>query len=174
MMRGVSMDEDHSGVMAGRPVVRCSKFRMLIGLAAWLGLALLAGCSGMPTLAEQEQQIRDNNLVLRKLEPRAFVRAWGKPTYQHTEFTPFFGMKDGSLVPRSRVPLGEPPEGWEAMFDAGEGLFLAYPDHGWLVVFLDEVFVYREALSAEKLHELGHTWQHEDKFRTKLDTLPAP
>lgn len=168
------MEEIRSGVMAYRPVDRWIRFGGIIGLAGWLGLALLAGCSGMPTLAEQEQQIRDNNLVLRKLEPRAFVRAWGKPTYQHTEFTPFFGMKDGSLVPRSRIPLGEPPKGWEVVFDAGEGLFLAYPDHGWLVVFLDEVFVYREALSSEKLHELGHTWKHEDKFRTKLDTLPAP
>ena len=167
------MDEHRSGVMACRPVVRWSKLRVSIGLAAWLGLALLAGCSGMP-LAEQEQHVRDNDLVLRKLEARAFVRAWGQPTYQHTEYTPFFGMKDGSLVPRSRIPLGEPPKGWEAMIDAGEGLFLAYPDHGWLVVFLDEVFVYREALSAEQLHEIGRAWQHEDKFRTRLDTSPTP
>lgn len=167
------MDEHRSGVMACCPVVRWSKFRVSIGLVAWLGLALLAGCSGMP-LAEQEQHVRDNDLVLRKLEARAFVRAWGQPTYQHTEYTPFFGMKDGSLVPRSRIPLGEPPKGWEAMIDAGEGLFLAYPDHGWLVVFLDEVFVYREALSAEKLHEIGRAWQHEDKFRTRLDTSPTP
>jgi hypothetical protein len=168
------MSENCYGVMNYRPVDRWIRFRGIIGLAVWLGLALFAGCSGMPPLAEQEQQIRDNNLVLRKLEPRAFVRAWGQPTYQHTEYTPFFGMKDGSLMPRSRIPLGEPPKGWEVMFDAGEGLFLAYPDHGWLVVFLDDVFVYREALSAEQLHEIGRAWQHEDKFRTRLDTSPAP
>ena len=77
-------------------------------------------------------------------------------------------------MPNSRIQPGEPPKEWEAMIDAGEGLFLAYPDQGWLVVFLDEVFVYREALSAEKLHEIGRTWQHEDKFRTRLDSSPTP
>jgi hypothetical protein len=53
-------------------------------------------------------------------------------------------------------------------------LFLAYPDRGWLIVFLDEVFVYREELSAEKLHEIGRAWAHEDKFRTKIEVQPAP
>lgn len=173
MMRGVSMEENRSGVMKCRPVDRWTRLGGIIGLAGWLGLALLAGCSGMP-LAEQEQHVRDNDLILRKLEPRAFVHAWGEPTYQHSEFTPFFGMKDGSFVPRSRLPPGEPPKGWEITVDAGQALFLAYPNHGWLVVFLDEVFVYREALSAEQLHEIGRAWQHEDKFRTRLDTSPAP
>lgn len=143
-------------------------------LVAGLGLTLLSGCSWMPSLEEQEQHIRNNDLVLRKLEPRAFVRAWGEPTYQRMEFMPFFGMKDGSLVPRSRLDVGSSPPGWEIGIDAGEGLFLAYPDRGWLVVFLDEVFVYREALSAEKLHEIGRNWAHEDKFRTRLDSPPAP
>lgn len=140
-----------------------------------MGLAIvISACSGMPSLAEQEQYIRNNNLLLRKLAPRAFVHVWGEPTYQRMEFMPFFGMKDGSFVPRSRLALGESPAGWEASFDAGEGLFLAYPDRGWLVVFLDEVLVYREALSAEKLHELGQRWKQEDKFRTRLDSPPVP
>src|SRR5215831_11309110 len=130
----------------------------IIGLV--MSLFSMFGCGGMP-LAEQEQKIRNNDLVLRKLEARAFVRAWGQPTYQHMEFTPFFGMKDGSLVPRSRL-------------HAGEALFLAYPDHGWLVVFLDEVFVYREELPAEKLHEIGRTWAHEDKFRTSIEKEQRP
>ena len=143
-------------------------------LMAVVSLAVWTGCSGMPPLAEQERKIRDNELTLRKLEPRAFVRAWGKPTYQHMEFTPFFGMKDGSKVPRSRLAVGASPPGWEADVDAGEGLFLAYPDRGWLVVFLDEIFVYREELSAEKLHELGRAWAHEDKFRTKIELEPHP
>lgn len=145
---------------------------------AWIGvvfsLCLLSACSGMPPLAEQERQILNNDLPLRKLEPRAFVRAWGMPTYQHTEFMPFFGMKDGSFVPRSRLAVGESPPGWEAGVDAGDALFLAYPDRGWLVVFLDEVFVYREELPAEKLHEIGRIWAHEDKFRTKLEMQPTP
>ena len=145
---------------------------------AWIGVVfmfcMLAACSGMPPLAEQERQILNNDLPLRKLEPRAFVRAWGMPTYQHTEFMPFFGMKDGSFVPRSRLAAGESPPGWEAGVDAGDALFLAYPDRGWLVVFLDEVFVYREELPAKKLHEMGRIWAHEDKFRTKLEMQPTP
>ena len=139
-----------------------------------LSLVLMFGCIGMPTLPEQEQKILNNDLTLRKLEPRAFVRAWGQPTYQHMEFMPFFGMKDGSLVPRSRLAVGEAPPGWEAGVDAGDALFLAYPDRGWLVVFLDEVLVYREELSAEKLHEIGHTWAYEEKFRTKLEKQTTP
>jgi hypothetical protein len=137
-------------------------------LMATASLSVFSGCIGMP-LAEQERKIRNNELPLRKLEPRAFVRAWGTPTYQHMEFMPFFGMKDGSLVPRSRVPVGTAPPGWEAGVDAGEALFLAYPDRGWLLVFLDETFVYREELSADKLHEIGRAWAHEDKFRTKIE-----
>lgn len=139
-----------------------------------LVLVLISGCFGMPSLVEQEQYIRNNDLVLRKLEPRAFVRVWGEPTYQRMEFMPFFGMKDGSLVPRSRVEIGESPPGWVAGVDAGEALSLIYPEKGWLVVFLDEVLVYREALSADELHELGRSWAHEEKFRTRLDSLPSP
>jgi hypothetical protein len=142
-------------------------------LVATAALVVLAGCIGL-SLPEQERKIKNNELPFRKLEPRAFVRAWGMPTYQHMEFTPFFGMKDGSMMPRSRLPAGEAPAGWEATVDAGEALFLAYPDRGWLIVFLDEVFVYREALSAEKLHEIGRTWAHEDKFRTKIELETRP
>ena len=142
-------------------------------LIAVYGLLVMSGCTGL-SLAEQEQKIRNNDLILRKLEPRAFVRAWGMPTYQRMEFMPFFGMKDGSLVPRSRLPIGASPPGWEAGVDAGEALFLAYPDRGWLIVFLDETFVYREELSPDKLHEIGRSWAHEDKFRTKIELQPAP
>ena len=144
-----------------------------VGLIAAYGLLVMSGCTGL-SLAEQEQKIRNNDLILRKLEPRAFVRAWGMPTYQRMEFMPFFGMKDGSLVPRSRLSIGASPPGWEAGVDAGEALFLAYPDRGWLIVFLDETFVYREELSPDKLHEIGRTWAHEDKFRTKIELQPAP
>jgi hypothetical protein len=145
---------------------------ILAVVLAGAGFSMTA-CLGM-SLAEQEHKIKNNDLPLRKLEPRAFVRAWGMPTYQHMEFTPFFGMKDGSMVPRSRVDVGSAPPGWEAGVDAGEALFLAYPDRGWLVVFLDEVFVYREELSADKLHEIGRGWAHEDKFRTKIELQPRP
>src|SRR5688500_9263934 len=89
-------------------------------MIAALGVFVWSGCSRMPPLPEQEQHIRSNDLTLRKLEPRAFVRAWGTPPYQHLEFMPFFGMKDGSLVPRSRLAVGASPVGWEAAIDAGE------------------------------------------------------
>ena len=141
-------------------------------LVAAVGVIVLAGC-GL-SLQEQERRIMNNDMPYRKLEPRAFVRAWGMPTYQHMEFMPFMGLKDGSMVPRSRLAVGEAPPGWEALFDAGEGLFLAYPDRGYLIVFMDEIFVYREELSADKLHEIGRTWAHEDKFRTKIELQPRP
>ena len=144
-----------------------------VGLIVAYALVFMSGCTGL-SLTEQEQKIRKNDLVLRKLEPRAFVRAWGMPTYQRMEFMPFFGMKDGSLVPRSRLPIGASPPGWEAGVDAGEALFLAYPDRGWLIVFLDETFVYREELTPDKLHEIGRSWAYEDKFRTKIELQPAP
>ena len=136
-------------------------------------LMLLSACSGLPPLAEQEQHVRNNELLLHQLTPRAFVGAWGMPTYQRTEFMQFFGMKDGSLIPRSRVAIGTAPRGWETGLEAGEGLFLAYPDRGWLVVFYEEKLVYKEALSAAELHALGRSWQHEDRFRSKLETSPA-
>ena len=144
----------------------------IVCLITGLALPLVSGCSWKPSLSKQEQMIRNNDLVLRKLEPRSFVSVWGEPTYQRMEYMPFFGMKDGSLVPRSRLPVGEPPPGWGAAFESGNALFLAYPDHGWLVVFLDEDLVYREALSADQLHALGRSWAYEDKFKTKLESSP--
>ncbi len=143
-------------------------------LGGILGLLLLScsACSSMPSLAEQERHIRANELMLHKLSPRAFVGAWGMPTYQRAEFMQFFVMKDESLIPRSRLALGEPPRGWEVGIEAGDGLFLAYPDRGWLVVFFEEKLVYKEALTAAQLHVLGRSWQQEEKFRSKLETTP--
>ena len=131
------------------------------------------GCSGMPSLEEQERHVRANELLLHRLTPRAFVGGWGVPTYQHTEFMQFFGMKDDELIPRSRLAAGEPPRGWEVRIEAGDALFLAYPDRGWLVVFFEERLVYREKLTAAQLHELGRSWQHEDKFRSRFEAPAA-
>ena len=144
------------------------------GVLVVIAIGSVLSCSGMPSLEEQERHVRDNQLVLHRLTPRAFVGAWGAPTYQHAEFMQFFGMKDDSLTPRSRVPSGEPPRGWEGLIEAGEALSLAYPDHGWLVVFFEERLVYREALTAAQLHELGRSWQHEDKFRSRFEVPAAP
>ena len=143
---------------------------VLVVAAIWSILS----CSGMPALEEQERHVRNNELVLQQLTPRAFVGAWGPPTYQHAEFMQFFGMKDDELIPRSRLVSGEPPRGWEVRIEAGDGLFLAYPDHGWLVVFFEERLVYRETLTAAQLHVLGRSWQHEDKFRSRFEVPAAP
>ncbi len=139
-----------------------------------IGSVLSCSGIGMPSLEEQERHVRDNELLLHELTPRAFVGAWGAPTYQHAEFMQFFGMKDDSLIPQSRLASGEPPRGWEVRIEAGDALFLAYPDHGWLVVFFEERLVYREALTAAQLHELGRRWQHEDKFRSRFEVPAAP
>jgi len=142
-------------------------------LLSGLFLAVVTGCTGMPPLSEQEQYIRNNDLLLHKLTPRAFVGVWGMPAYQRAEFMQFFVMKDESLIPRSRLALGEPPRGWEVGLEAGDGLFLIYPDRGWLVVFFEEKLVYKESLTTAQLHALGRSWQQEDKFRSKLDVAPA-
>ena len=144
------------------------------GVLVMVAIGSVLGCSGMPPLEEQERHVRNNELLLHQLTPRAFVGAWGAPTYQHAEFMQFFGMKDDSLIPRSRLASGEPPRGWEVRIEAGDALFLAYPDHGWLVVFFEERLVYREALTAAQLHELGRSWQHEDKFRSRFEVPSAP
>jgi hypothetical protein len=151
----------------------------LLRRLAWANLFVVAvigstiSCSGMPALEEQERLVRANELVLHQLTPRAFVGAWGAPAYQRAEFMHFFGMKDESLVPQSRLASGEPPRGWEVRMEAGDALFLAYPDRGWLVVFFEERLVYREALTAVQLHELGRSWKHEDKFRSRFEAPAA-
>jgi hypothetical protein len=138
-----------------------------------MALGSLLSCSGMPPLEVQEEYVRNNELRLHQLTPPAFVGAWGTPTYQHTEFMQFFGMKDDSLIPRSRVASGEPPRGWEVRMESGDALFLAYPDHGWLVVFFEERLVYSEALTAAQLHALGRSWKHEEKFRSRFEAPAA-
>jgi len=152
----------------------------VLGRSRWAGVFVVAAigsvlsCSGMPALEEQERHVRNNELVLHQLTPRAFVGAWGVPTYQHVEFMQFFGMKDDSLIPRSRLASGEPPRGWEGLIEAGDARFLAYPEHGWLAVFFEGRLVYREALTAAQLHELGRSWQHEDKFRSRFEKPAMP
>lgn len=133
-----------------------------------------AGCKGLPTLEEQEQLVRANKLVPERLTTRAVVNVWGKPPHHHSEFTHFFVMPDRSMIPRSRVVAGEAPKGWDAGVHAGEGVFFAYPDRGWLLVFLDEQLVYKEELKAEQFHALVKAWAYEDRFKTRLDGAPAP
>jgi hypothetical protein len=140
-------------------------FGLLTGLAA--------GCKGPPTLAQQEAMIRHNNLMLEQISTRAVVNVWGEPPHHRSEFTQFFVMSDLSLIPRTRVPLGEAPKGWTAGVHAGEGVYFAYPDRGWLLVFLDEKLVYKEELKADQMKALVNGWAYEDRFKTRLDgTIP--
>jgi hypothetical protein len=148
--------------------------RARIAFYSLLVFAAVAGCKGMPTLQEQEQLVRANNLVFEHVTTRAVVNVWGKPPHHHSEFTQFFVMPDRSMVPRSRVVAGEVPKGWDAGVHAGEGVFFAYPDRGWLLVFLDEQLVYKEELKTEQLHAIVKAWAYEDRFRTRLDGAPAP
>jgi hypothetical protein len=148
---------------------------------SWLALSGLlvavgiTGCQGAPTLQEQEQYVRDKNLLLDRVTTRAVVNVWGKPPHHHTEFTHFFVMPDRSMIPSSRVVHGEVPKGWDAGVNAGEGVFFAYPDRGWLLVFLDEHLVYREELKADELKTIVNAWAYEDRFKTRLDGAgPTP
>lgn len=142
-------------------------------LCMLLAMGPAVSCSGMP-VEEQARHVRANELLVHQLTSEAFLVAWGPPAYQRTEFTQFFGTEDDSLTPRSRLASGEPPRGWKGHFESGEGLFLAYPDRGWLVMFLEKRLVYREALTAEQLHVLGRSWQYEDRFRSRLEVPAAP
>jgi hypothetical protein len=145
-----------------------------MGLCVVWGVLGFIGCSGLPPIEEQAQHVRNNELILRQLTPRAFVRAWGKPAYQRSEFMHFFGMKDGSMVPQSRLAVGESPKEWETDFEVGEGVSLIYPDQGWLVVFFENRLVYREALTADKLHSIGRGWKKEEQFRPRMDMPSEP
>lgn len=146
--------------------------RALRAAASALCVLLMTGCQSMPPLGEQERLVRNKQLTVQQISPKAFVNVWGKPVYHHSQFTQFFVMPDKSMIPRSRVPIGEAPEGWEASFEAGEGVFLGYPEQGWMLVFLDDRLVYKEELKADKVHALGKTWQFEDRFKTSLEGAP--
>lgn len=166
-----SADQVVVGNVTGKLLLRIAS----CGLCGILAAMVLVGCQGRPTLKEQEQYVRDNHLLLDQVTTRAVVNVWGKPPYHHSEFTQFFVMPDLTLIPSSRVAHGEAPKGWDAGVHAGEGVFFAYPDRGWLLVFLDEQLVYREELQADELHALAKAWAYEDRFKTRLDgAAPIP
>lgn len=143
-------------------------------LGGLLILILSVGCKSLPTLEQQELLVQANNLVLDQITSRAVVNTWGKPPLYHSEFSYFFVMPDFSVIPRSRVATGEAPRGWKAGVHAGEGVYFAYPDRGWLLVFLDDRLVYKEELKAEDLHALAKSWAYEDRFKTRLDEVYTP
>lgn len=157
--------------MTNMSVALTTAIRCLGGV---LALGLIVGCKSLPTLEQQEQLVQANNLVLDQITTRAVVNAWGKPPLYHSEFSHFFVMPDFSVIPRSRVATGEAPRGWKAGVHAGEGVYFAYPDRGWLLVFLDDRLVYKEELKAEELHALAKVWAYEDRFKTGLDEGSRP
>lgn len=164
--------------MSDERVSRDRPSRASLRLAgAWCVLLVfgaLASCKSMPTLEQQEQLVRENNLVLDHVTVRAVVNVWGEPPHYRSKFTQFFVMSDLSMIPSSRVPSGETPRGWNAGVYAGEGIYFAYPDHGWLLVFHDDRLVYKEELKTDGMRTLIDTWAYEDRFKTRLDGTPAP
>ncbi|MBX3237345.1 MAG: hypothetical protein KF814_14450 [Nitrospiraceae bacterium] len=144
------------------------------GLWSWCLLVglLLSSCTAMPPLAEQKRFVEQKDFRVRQITPKAFVETWGQPTYMHHQFTHFFGMKDGRLIPQARLSLGEAPQGWETGLEAGDALFLAYADPGMYLVFLEEALVYYEPMTTEKIHAVGKTWKYEEQFKTRLESLP--
>ncbi|MBH0182449.1 MAG: hypothetical protein HP490_12470 [Nitrospira sp.] len=147
--------------------------RMMCMFGNVLALIAVVGCKGMPTLEEQERLVKENNLVLDHVTTRAVVNVWGEPPHYRSQFTHFFVMSDQRMIPSMRVVAGETPRGWSAEVHAGEGLFFAYPDRGWLLVFLAEHLVYKEELKAEELRTIVKTWAYEDRFKTRLEGAPG-
>lgn len=148
--------------------------RRLIGVGCWMWIGLLSvSCSSMPSIDQQKQLVRSGDFRIQQLTPMAFVETWGDPTYTHQQFTHFFGMQDGRLIPQARLALGESPQGGETGMAAGDALFLAYADRGYYLVFLEGVLVYHEAMTAEKVHAVGKTWKYESQFKTRLESSPG-
>lgn len=132
-------------------------------------MAGMISCRGVPPLAEQEQLVRKGDLLIEQVTTRAVVNVWGEPPYYRRGVTQFFVMPDSTMIPASRVALGEAPRGWDSGVAVGDGVFFAYPERGWLLVFLDEKLVYKEALKPEDMRTLIETWAYEDRFKTRLD-----
>jgi len=154
--------------IAGIPI------KAVLCVCAVTGFVLLIGCKSMPTLERQEQLVQEENFILDQITSRAVVNAWGGPPFYHSEFAYFFVMPDLSVIPRSRVAAGEVPKGWSGGVHAGEGVYFAYPDRGWLLVFLDEHLVYREKLRPDELQALTNAWEYEARFKTVIDEGSRP
>jgi hypothetical protein len=152
-----------------------SRWEWQIGILLLISsLFLSAACSSVPKLDVQKQLIERGDLQVQRLTPRAFAETWGDPTYTHQEFTHFFAMNDGSLIPQSRLALGESPKGWETGLEAGEALFLTYAGRGWYLVFYEDRLVYREAMPASAIHAIGKGWKYEEQFKTRLEMTSPP
>jgi hypothetical protein len=123
----------------------------------------------LPPLDEQKAWIQKNQIRTQVLGRQAFLETWGKPTYEHYEWTQFFPLENGNYIPAFRVPLGEAPPGWDSGAVYGDALFFGYVDRGELLGFLDGRLVYRERLSAEEIHLLAKKWKKEELFKTGIE-----
>ena len=104
-------------------------------------------------------------------DAHGFVETWGDPTYTHQQFTHFFGMQDGRLIPQARLALGSPAggkQGWR------QAMRCSRVCRSWVLPgFLEGVLVYHEAMTAEKVHAVGKTWKYESQFKTRLESSPG-
>lgn len=148
---------------------RVNRRKVLRSLVTFMWLLSLIACSSMPPLEAQKQMIKNGDFQVYRLTPRSFLETWGEPTYVHQEFTHFFVMQDGSLVPQSRLAIGESPKGWETGLEAGDALFLGYAERGYYLVFYEDRLVYREPMPPSKVHAVGEKWKYEQQFKTRLE-----
>jgi hypothetical protein len=77
-------------------------------------------------------------------------------------------------MPRFRVPLGEPPQGWTTVIIYDDSLFYGYADRGELLGFAEGHLVYREQLPAAEIHSIGKAWAKDDQFKSRLESPGAP
>jgi hypothetical protein len=131
---------------------------------------LLSSCGVMPpSLDEQKRLIHDGQFHTKMLTRQAFIEAWGKPRYEHVESTRFYVTLDGNYVPQFRVPMGEAPAGWINDVVSENGYFMAYPERGELLGFIEDRLVFREQMATEKVHAVAKKWQFESQFKTQLE-----
>ncbi len=145
------------------------KWGMLFGLSGLLFTTQACQVFSSPTLEEQKAQILNKDIQLKVQTPQAFLESWGPPTYQYLQRTRFYPVKGGGLIPQFRVPIGEAPHGWESSIVSENGLFMAYPERGELLVFIKDELVHHEHLSPDSLDAIGKTWRYNSKFRTTLE-----
>lgn len=142
------------------------------GKSGWIWSLALVLASCAPSLEQQKTMVQRGDLRLHEVTSRAVLDAWGAPAYEHKDFIQFYRLTNGQQMPQFRVPLGEGPSGWDSSVDAGVGYFLAYPDRGQIVGFLEDRLVYVEKLPAETLHEIGKMWKREKQFMPQR-AIPA-
>lgn len=136
---------------------------------AVVGLLFVAGCSGLPSLAEQRRMVADGDLRLQQVSDQAVLDGWGAPSYSSVQRVQFFPLSSGNWMPSFRIKLGEVPQDWDLTTVLGDGLFLAYAERGEMLGFYEARLVYRERLPPEHIHALGKQWERESLFRTRLE-----